>query len=161
MTQYWSSGFVSRASSIGDSPFSTVVIQLRKHPTDPRVTRVGIRDEGLLKVRIGQYRCRAEMFAELIEGILAFGGPDERCCLLRQSMKWACDLGKLPEETPVIACKPRKLLSLFLVVGTGQVATFAVLSWSVATPSWDMTWPRYRTSFRKKAHLDALRWSPD
>ena len=69
--------FRQQPDSIGDSPLSTLVIHLRKHPTDPRVTRVGIQDEGLLKIRIGQHRCRAKMFAELIEGILPLGGSDE------------------------------------------------------------------------------------
>lgn len=82
-----------------------------------------------------------------VEGLLLEFG--ERCH----------DDAEISDELAVVATSPRKPRNPLAESGVGQVFKAATLSLSMATPSAEMTWPRYATDGAPKMHLERLRWS--
>ena len=81
--------------------------------------------------------------------------------MLRQTVEWFGYLCKVTNETPMVTGNSQESLHSQVDKGMSQVVTFSILVGSAATPSSEISWPRYCTFGQRKPHFEDFSFIPE
>lgn len=122
----------------------------------PRPRCVALHDEGSHEVWKLQDRGRSKRVLERLKGSSGFRHPEDGL-LPHQLCQGRHDGPVVLYEAPVIACEAEEAADSANRPSWGHAKTASTLAWSIATPSSEITWPKYAKDGWAKKHVLRLR----